>query len=69
MKKITLYPHHWKICNFNEDFVIGFFCIFKNIEFHSENFRFTIEGMRFLRDFNLKFFIIFYIYIYITFYF
>ena len=69
MKKITLHPHHWNICYFNEDFENAFLYIFLNIEIHSENFGFTIEGMWILRDFNLKFFIFFYFYIYFTFYF
>ena len=67
MIKITLPSHHLKLCNFNEDFENGFFCIFYNIEIHSENFYFTIEGMWILRDFILKFFIIFLIYIYFKF--
>ena len=44
MIKITLHPHHWKLCYFNEDFEIGFFCIFYKLEIHHEMFGFIYSG-------------------------
>ena len=48
---------------------VDFYVYFKNYNFIIKNLVLYIEGMWILRNFNLKFFIIFYIYIYFTLYF